>query len=153
MGKHALVWSLLSDGLDASTRATAGSGTKLSPMAGTVEIAYHGPPVTVVELEREVCDGDTFDVDEALASRLLCAAGFSGPARVTPADGDAVKAKRDADAGIDPDAPDQPNRVFPEDEGYAEQQAFQGHPVEEAKSASKEKAATKVAEPASGDES
>lgn len=51
----------------------------------TVTLEYHGPPQTVVELDREVRDGDELEVPASLASRLLCGSGFSGgPAEIQP---------------------------------------------------------------------
>lgn len=42
------------------------------------ELSYSGPPVYVVALDREVEDGDSFEVpDKATADALLCASGFS----------------------------------------------------------------------------
>lgn len=54
-------------------------------MAKNVTLTYHGPPAYVVELDRELTNGDKLDCEEGLASRLLCGSGFSGgPERIQP---------------------------------------------------------------------
>lgn len=39
-------------------------------MASTM-LTYDGPPALIVEIEREINQGDVFTVDEALAPKLL----------------------------------------------------------------------------------
>jgi hypothetical protein len=69
----------------------------------TVTLDYAGSPVTVVELEREVRDGDVLeDVPEKLAGRLLHTTGFS------LADGHSISEEMlplDQQEGYEPPAP------------------------------------------------
>lgn len=46
-------------------------------MASQVTLVWHGGQHTVVELDREVYDGDEVKVDSELADRLLAASGFT----------------------------------------------------------------------------
>lgn len=59
-------------------------------------LVYHGPPVRSIALDREIEDGDEFDVpDKAVADALLCAAGFSVKGQSTSDAGPKLPTKQD----------------------------------------------------------
>lgn len=87
----------------------------------TVELTYHGPPIRVIELDRTLENGDTVEVEEALAGRLLAAAGFDGPDRLKPApfpDSGGVHGPQNA----------HPEGLYPDDEGFAAPEAGKEEP-------------------------
>jgi hypothetical protein len=59
-------------------------------MAKDVTLVYSGPPVRVVEIDREVEDGDEVTVPADLAPRLLAASGFREKGKKAPGE-EAVK--------------------------------------------------------------
>lgn len=78
-----------------------------------VELTYHGPQVRVVELDRDVVDGDVVKVSPELASRLLCAVGFDGPDGLKPPpppEPDGTHGAQNA----------HPEGLYPDDEGFAD---------------------------------
>ena len=77
-----------------------------------VELTYHGPDVRVIELDRTLSDGETVKVDEALAGRLLCAAGFDGPEHLKPPEAP----PSDVHGPQNP----HPEGLYPDDDGFEE---------------------------------
>jgi hypothetical protein len=67
-------------------------------MAKDVTLTYNGPQVRVVELDRDLVDGDEIEVSPELAPKLLAAAGFREKGKRPPTESTDVASRSTLEA-------------------------------------------------------